>query len=327
MKEARSKCRTIASLLTDAPNPHSKGVLMFKKRRQRAKKYTLTCFGSVDTDRCSNTDGETEDESIFLGSESEIDEDNLSTAPDPTWDSGYLDVLERRTSAYVLSDGEADGSLGLSDTSGRGAELFEQQRKKAEKHIPTPITPTANPMPQQQSDTMLTYTSIMPVTPISSHNTNMVNGDPVVVSRTSVVLSSPSQTSMPTMSGAFPEQSDACSGSSVMNRTARPFAPGCVSHRAATAPVIFKLKQYLWQQYQLPSLLMALMGKEQLPVRPCTSPQGHPLSVFPPLSCLRPPLWPLLHFLLLLQMVYLSYHRVQVLLLITPLQLPLLHQL
>lgn len=240
MKEARFKCRTIASLLTDAPNPHSKGVLMFKKRRQRAKKYTLTCFGSVDTDRCSNTDGETEDESIFLGSESEIDEDNLSTAPDPTWDSGYLDVLERRTSAYVLSDGEADGSLGLSDTSGRGAELFEQQRKKAEKHIPTPITPTANPMPQQQSDTMLTYTSITPVTPISSHNTNMVNGDPVVVSKTSVVLSSPIQTSMPTMSGAFPEQSDACSGSSVMNRTARPFAPGCVSHRAATAPVIFK---------------------------------------------------------------------------------------
>ncbi|MCI4384566.1 hypothetical protein PGIGA_G00040130 [Pangasianodon gigas] len=240
VKEARSKCRTIASLLTDAPNPHSKGVLMFKKRRQRAKKYTLTCFGSVDTETCSNTDGETEDESLFLGSESEIDEDSLSAAPDPTWDSGYLDVLERRTSACVLSDGEAEGSLGLSDTSGRGAQLFEQQRKKAEKHIPTPITPTPTPMPQQQPDTMLTYTSVTPMTPISSHNTSMVNGEPVVVSRTSLVLSSPGQTPMPTMSGAFPEQSDASSGSSVLNRTARPFAPGCVSQRAATAPVAFK---------------------------------------------------------------------------------------
>lgn len=240
MKEARSKCRTIASLLTDAPNPHSKGVLMFKKRRQRAKKYTLTCFGSVDTESCSNTDGETEDESFFLGSESEIEEDNLSAAPDPTWDSGYLDVLERRTSACVLSDGEAEGSLGLSGTSGRGAQLFEQQRKKAEKHIQTPITPTLAPMPQQQLDTIQTATSVTPMTPTSSHNTSMVNGDPVVVSRTSVVLSSPGQTPMPTMSGPFPEQLDACFGSSVLNRTARPFAPGCVSHRAATAPVVFK---------------------------------------------------------------------------------------
>lgn len=240
MKEARSKCRTIASLLTDAPNPHSKGVLMFKKRRQRAKKYTLTCFGSVDTESCSNTDGETEDESLFLGSESEIDEDSLSAAPDPTWDSGYLDVLERRTSACILSDGEAEGSLGLSGTSGRGAQLFDQQRKKAEKYIPTPITPTLAPLPQQQTDTMLNYTSVTPMTPITSHNTSMVNGEPVVVSRTSVVLSSPGQTPTPTMSGALPEQTDAGFGSTVLNRTARPFAPGCVSHRAATAPVIFK---------------------------------------------------------------------------------------
>ncbi|TSZ26372.1 Synaptopodin 2-like protein [Bagarius yarrelli] len=233
VKEARSKCRTIASLLTDAPNPHSKGVLMFKKRRQRAKKYTLTSFGSADTESCSNTDGETEDESIFLGSESEIDEDSLSAAPDPTWDSGYLDVLEKRTSAYGLSDGEAEVSLGLSETSGRGAQLFDQQRKKAEEHIPTPITPTLNSMPQQQPDPMLTYTSVTPINTISSHNTSMMNGEPVVVSRTSVVLSPPGQTSMPTTS-------DACSGSSVTNRTARPFAAGCISHRAATAPVIFK---------------------------------------------------------------------------------------
>lgn len=240
MKEARSKCRTIASLLTDAPNPHSKGVLMFKKRRQRAKKYTLTCYGRVSNESCSNTDEETEDESLFFGSESEIDDDSLSAAPDPTWDSGYLDVLEKKTSDCVLSDGEAEGSLGLSDTSGRGAQLFEQQRKKAEKHISTPITPTPTPMPQQQPGNALTYTSVSPMSPISSHNTSMINGEPVVVSRASVVLSSPGQTPMPSISRGFPEQSDACPGSSVLNRTARPFAPGCVSHKAATAPVVFK---------------------------------------------------------------------------------------
>ncbi|XP_017558259.1 synaptopodin 2-like protein [Pygocentrus nattereri] len=241
VKEARSKCRTIASLLTDAPNPHSKGVLMFKKRRQRAKKYTLTCFGSVDGESLSNTEGETEDESFFLGSESELDEDSLSAAPDPTWDSGYLDVLERRTSACVITDRDIEGSPGLSATSGKGAELFEQQRKKTEKHTSTPVTLTPASMPQQQPNPAVIYTPVTPVTPFSSQSSSMVNGEPMVVSRTSMVLSSPGQTSMGPVAGSLQsEQSDPSSGSSVHNRTARPFAPGCVSHRASTAPVVFR---------------------------------------------------------------------------------------
>uniref|UniRef100_A0A8C2DE93 Synaptopodin 2-like protein n=1 Tax=Cyprinus carpio TaxID=7962 RepID=A0A8C2DE93_CYPCA len=240
VKEARSKCRTIASLLTDAPNPHSKGVLMFKKRRQRAKKYTLTCFGSVDGESCSNTEGETEDESLFPGSESELDEDGFSAAPDPTWDSGYLDILDKRTSAYVVPDRDAENSPGLNATSGKGAQLFEQQRKRAEEHKSKLVTPTAFSMPQYQGDSTLTYTPVTPVTPLISHSTSMVNEEPVVVSRTSVVLSSPGQTPMPSMAGALPEQADSSTASSVHNRTARPFAAGCVSHRAATAPVVFR---------------------------------------------------------------------------------------
>ncbi|XP_016366192.1 synaptopodin 2-like protein [Sinocyclocheilus rhinocerous] len=240
VKEARSKCRTIASLLTDAPNPHSKGVLMFKKRRQRAKKYTLTCFGSVDGESYSNTEGETEDESLFPGSESELDEDGFSAAPDPIWDSGYLDVLDKRTSACVVPGRDAKISPGLNATSGKGAQLFEQQRKRAEEHTSNLVTPMAFSMPQHQGDSSLTYTPVTPVTPVTSHSTSMVNGEPLVVSRTSVVLSSPGQTPMPSMAGALPEQVDSSAASSVHNRTARPFAPGCVSHRAATAPVVFR---------------------------------------------------------------------------------------
>ncbi len=240
VKEARTKCRTIASFLTDAPNPHSKGVLMFKKRRQRAKKYTLTCFGSVDGESYSNTEGETEDESLFPGSESELDEDGFSAAPDNIWDSGYLDVLDKRTSAYIVPDRDAEISPGLNATSGKGAELFEQQRKRAEEHMSNLVVPTAFSMPQHQGDSNLTYTPVTPVTPVTSHSTSMVNGEPLVVSRTSVVLSSPGQTLMPSMVGALPEQADSSAASSVHNRTARPFAPGCVSHRAATAPVVFR---------------------------------------------------------------------------------------
>ncbi|KAM9831198.1 synaptopodin 2-like protein [Neosynchiropus ocellatus] len=100
VKEARTKCRSIASLLTDAPNPNSKGVLMFKKRRQRAKKYTLTCFGKAEGDRGGDTGGETEEEggsSILSGSE--VEEEGFSSSFDATWDSGYLDLLDSRSSA------------------------------------------------------------------------------------------------------------------------------------------------------------------------------------------------------------------------------------
>uniref|UniRef100_A0A3P8VGP6 Synaptopodin 2-like protein n=1 Tax=Cynoglossus semilaevis TaxID=244447 RepID=A0A3P8VGP6_CYNSE len=101
VKEARSKCRSIASLLTDAPNPNSKGVLMFKKRRQRAKKYTLTCFGKAEGDRGGETEGDTGGETEEEGgssfqSGSEVDEEGFSGSFDPTWDSGYLDLLDRR---------------------------------------------------------------------------------------------------------------------------------------------------------------------------------------------------------------------------------------
>uniref|UniRef100_A0A8C6UZ49 Synaptopodin 2-like b n=1 Tax=Neogobius melanostomus TaxID=47308 RepID=A0A8C6UZ49_9GOBI len=73
---------------------------MFKKRRQRAKKYTLTCFGKAPEDKGSETEGETEEEggsSILSGSE--LDEEGFSASYDPTWDSGYLDLLDRRSSA------------------------------------------------------------------------------------------------------------------------------------------------------------------------------------------------------------------------------------
>lgn len=210
---------------------------MFKKRRQRAKKYTLTCFGSVDGESYSNTEGETEDESLFPGSESELDEDGFSAAPDPTWDSGYLDILDKRTSACIVPDRDAEISPGLNATSGKGAQLFEQQRKRAEKHTSNLVTPSAFSMPQQQGESTLTYT---PVTPLTSHSTSMMNGEPLVVSRTSVVLSSPVQMPMPSMAGVLPDQADSSTANSMHNRTARPFAPGCVSHRAATAPVVFR---------------------------------------------------------------------------------------
>ncbi|XP_076152472.1 synaptopodin 2-like protein isoform X2 [Alosa pseudoharengus] len=251
VKEARTKCRTIASLLTDAPNPHAKGVLMFKKRRQRAKKYTLTCFGSADDASLSRSETEDEEEegSSFPGSESELEEEGFaaSTEPDPIWDSGYLDLLDKRSSACVGEfDSVQESSPGL-NMSGKGAQLFEQQRQRAAKPVaPLPVAakPVAAPLSLMTDEQLAEMTAEMPPAPPAyaapsvTVNSGMVNGDSTVVSRTSVVLA-PAGHAVSMASGG-PDTMDSQAGTNVHNRTAKPFAAGCVGNRAATAPVVFR---------------------------------------------------------------------------------------
>nr|XP_046258451.1 synaptopodin 2-like protein [Scatophagus argus] len=269
VKEAKSKCRTIASLLTDAPNPHSKGVLMFKKRRQRSKKYTLTSFGSVDEDRCQDSQ---EEDGVFPGSESEFDEDGFSAVPDPTWDSDYLDMLEKRATAGA--EGRGDGaedapSPGLSETAGKGAQLFEQQRKRAAEHAKKveAAQPQAPPQSQieeqvqaQMQPNLQSHQMIPPTPtalqqelsqapgPIAAHG--MSNGDvSYSASSATCMMSPPAVTPKPATASvtiltrpAPPTETPLpeLSASNVLNRTARPFTPGFISIRAATAPVTFR---------------------------------------------------------------------------------------
>ncbi|XP_070772493.1 synaptopodin 2-like protein [Enoplosus armatus] len=281
VKEAKSKCRTIASLLTDAPNPHSKGVLMFKKRRQRSKKYTLTSFGSVDEDRRRDSQ---EEDGVFPGSESEFDEDGFSAVPDPTWDSDYLDMLEKRATAGTEGRGDLRGvedapSPGLSDTAGKGAQLFEQQRKRAAEHAKKveAAQPQATPQSQVQEQAQMHYlhpeiqpqmqpnlqpqqmiprgpTAIQQEVsqapgPVAAHV--MSNGDLSysAVSTASMVMSPPPVAPKPATASvtiltrpAPPAETPLpeLPASNVLNRTARPFTPGFISIRAATAPVTFR---------------------------------------------------------------------------------------
>lgn len=287
VKEARKKCRTIASLLTDAPNPHSKGVLMFKKRRQRSKKYTLTSYGSVDEDMQQDSQ---EEDSHFLGSESEVDEEGFSAAPDPVWDSEYLDILEKRSASRGQEATEVEDSLntGLSDTTGRGAKLFEQQRKRAKEHAkkisfaqaqqsltqsqsqseiqtqeiqtqpsnlsvqatkqvklsvhPPPVAPKPPKPPelmQEESFASKTQSTGSPpqVTPSTDSDRTASITVPVqtLVPGTNQLMTA-ALAKMPPPAAPLPELPP----SSVLNRTARPFAPGFISHRAATAPVVFR---------------------------------------------------------------------------------------
>uniref|UniRef100_A0A6J0SQE1 Synaptopodin-2 isoform X1 n=1 Tax=Pogona vitticeps TaxID=103695 RepID=A0A6J0SQE1_9SAUR len=141
VKEAKSKCKSIALLLTAAPNPNSKGVLMFKKRRQRARKYTLVSYGTGELERYEDEgeedegdEGEKENafEVTLLGtSESEIDEDFFSDLEKENrivtfdWDTGLLEVEKKPKSGDEMSQL-------LPDSKGKGALMFAKRRQRVD---------------------------------------------------------------------------------------------------------------------------------------------------------------------------------------------------
>ncbi|NXD13404.1 SYNP2 protein, partial [Nothocercus nigrocapillus] len=138
VKEAKSKCKSIALLLTAAPNPNSKGVLMFKKRRQRARKYTLVSYGTGELERYEDEGEEGEGEegdkentfevSLLATSESEIDEDFFSDIDKDgkivtfDWDSGLLEVEKKAKSGEEMQT--------LPETTGKGALMFARRRQR-----------------------------------------------------------------------------------------------------------------------------------------------------------------------------------------------------
>ncbi|NXG05253.1 SYP2L protein, partial [Sakesphorus luctuosus] len=241
VKEAKTKCRTIASLLTDAPNPHSKGVLMFKKRRQRAKKYTLVSFGSVDEDRSYE-----EEDGVFPTSESEFDEEGFSDARSLTnhsdWDNTYLDIEKSKSD----TEQKEEKQKGLSEASGKGARLFEQQRERAGKYtvekVPAQKSPQLAPAAQPKQGTV---NGDMPVPeekadsmPLSIHleGVQVPSKQPATLS--TQLLASPSPTLfLPPASTPDPFSANS---TSMFNRSARPFTPGFSGQRPATSSVIFR---------------------------------------------------------------------------------------
>ncbi|XP_062298713.1 synaptopodin 2-like protein [Scomber scombrus] len=274
VKEARTKCRSIASLLTDAPNPNSKGVLMFKKRRQRAKKYTLTCFGKAEGETGGETEGETggeteEEGGSYFQSGSEVDEEGFSASFDPTWDTGYLDVLDRRSSACPSTtpttpttnhcsglDFPAYQTLGLV-TSVNQSPGFEVPWLEDSAYQGSRLESSINKQP------ISSHSAPKPVY-MSPPEMPMTNGGSVAVSRASVVLSPPSQIPLPIQNGQHRNLSPSpnpnlspgpitdsdhhlnnnfSANPSVLNRTARPFTPGPTPSRANVTSVMFRPPQ------------------------------------------------------------------------------------
>nr|KAF6309915.1 synaptopodin 2 [Pipistrellus kuhlii] len=144
-REARRRCRRIAQLLTAAPGPPSRGALMFRKRRRRARRFTLVSYGTGAPRRPGEPGGPEEDPEDEAGddawdgaweaapsgaSESDADEeppadtDAEDSAPAVAfdWDAG-LGALERQRSA-------GDRMELLPDTAGKGARMFARRRER-----------------------------------------------------------------------------------------------------------------------------------------------------------------------------------------------------
>ncbi|XP_075705720.1 synaptopodin-2-like [Rhinoderma darwinii] len=138
VKEAKSKCKSIALLLTSAPNPNSKGVLMFKKRRQRARKFTLTSYGTGELDRYEDEEDDNEEEeenkentfevTLYGATESDLDED-FSSDPENNahivtfdWDTGLVEVEKKLNSTEAMEE--------LPETKGKGVLMFAKRKQR-----------------------------------------------------------------------------------------------------------------------------------------------------------------------------------------------------
>ncbi|KAI4832358.1 hypothetical protein KUCAC02_015327 [Chaenocephalus aceratus] len=125
VKETKSKCKRIARLLTDAPNPQNKGALLFKKRRQRVKKYTLVSYGTgeIKLDSKDQIEEETEDVraagyNFVATSESEFEEE--------------YSVYHQQ---HNLNLNWASAPKMEAETTGRGVSMFERRRKRIDELV------------------------------------------------------------------------------------------------------------------------------------------------------------------------------------------------
>ncbi|KAM9792157.1 synaptopodin-2 [Neosynchiropus ocellatus] len=144
VKETKSKCKRIARLLTNAPNPQNKGALLFEKRRQRVKKYTLVSYGTGENRFDCEDQIQEEAEEVraaaysFVTSDSELEEEY----------SLYQQTCHRSRSWESVRRMDA-----LPETKGKGVLMFDRRRKRldaldSEQEEPRSRTLPAEPLRQ-----------------------------------------------------------------------------------------------------------------------------------------------------------------------------------
>ncbi|XP_019718251.1 synaptopodin-2 [Hippocampus comes] len=124
VKETKSKCKRIARLLTDAPNPRNKGALLFKKRQQRVKKYTLVSYGTAESK--FDTEDQLEEEA------DELQETGFDFVPTSESEFGEEYAIDHRHHDLSVNWGSVQGMEVLPGTKGKGVLMFAHRRKRME---------------------------------------------------------------------------------------------------------------------------------------------------------------------------------------------------
>ncbi|KAK2817097.1 hypothetical protein Q5P01_025288 [Channa striata] len=127
VKETKSKCKRIARLLTDAPNPQNKGALLFKKRQQRVKKYTLVSYGTGDNKLDSEDQIEEETEEVKLSGYSFV------ATSDSELEDEYSVYHQKHS--LSLNWGSVQEMEELPETKGKGVLMFAQRRKRIDEIV------------------------------------------------------------------------------------------------------------------------------------------------------------------------------------------------
>uniref|UniRef100_A0A3Q1G6Y2 Synaptopodin 2b n=1 Tax=Acanthochromis polyacanthus TaxID=80966 RepID=A0A3Q1G6Y2_9TELE len=127
VKETKSKCKRIARLLTDAPNPQNKGALLFKKRRQRVKKFTLVSYGTGDNKLDSEDQIEEETKEVRSAGY------NFVATSDSELEEQYC--LYHQQHNLSLNWGSVREMEALPETRGKGVLMFAQRRKRMDEIV------------------------------------------------------------------------------------------------------------------------------------------------------------------------------------------------
>ncbi|XP_027505496.1 synaptopodin 2-like protein [Corapipo altera] len=175
-----------------------------------------------------------------------IDEDLTTTytekAKQANWDNTYLDIEKSKSD----TEQKEEKQKGLSEASGKGARLFEQQRERAGKYTvekaPVQKSPQLDPAAQPKQGTV---NGDMPVPeekadsmPLSIHLESVQVPSKQPATLPTEIQAAPSPTFFPPPPST-PDPFSA-SSTSMFNRSARPFTPGFSGQRPATSSVIFR---------------------------------------------------------------------------------------
>ncbi|XP_044045112.1 synaptopodin-2 isoform X2 [Siniperca chuatsi] len=127
VKETKSKCKRIALLLTDAPNPQNKGALLFNKRRQRVEKYTLVSYGTGENKLDSEDQIEEETEEVQSAGY------NFVATSESEFEEEYSVYHQHHN--LSLNWGSVQEMEALPDTKGKGVLMFAQRRKRMDEIV------------------------------------------------------------------------------------------------------------------------------------------------------------------------------------------------